>query len=199
VFSSALAIALNFFLVANPIGNSPTILSLVKHLEFNRQRTIIFREAIISLIIALFFAFFGEVFLSLLQISDYALTLTGGIVLFLVALQMLFQKPEVEVKGASKQEPFIVPIATPLISGPGLMTMIMVASKEVGNQFEIILAILITWIGVTAVLVGSPYLQKIIGKRGMAAMEQVMGMILGLISMSMIVQGANLFVKTLTA
>lgn len=193
-----LGIALIYFLVANPVGNSPAILALVKHYDFNRQKKIIFREAMISLLLALFFQFFGELFLGLLKISDYALTLTGGIVLFLVALQMIFHEPEVEGAVSLKQEPFIVPIATPLISGPGLMTTIMVSSRELNNNFKITLAILITWVGVTAVLVGAPYLQKLIGKRGMAAMEQVMGMILGLISVNMIVNGTSLFVKTLS-
>lgn len=198
MFSTALALALQYFLVANPVGNSPAILSLVKSFDFDRQKKILFRESFISLIIALFFQYFGEIFLTTLQISNYALTLTGGIVLFLVALQMLFHKPEVEVEGAIKQEPFIVPIATPLISGPGLMTMIMISSAEADNTFEITIAILIAWIGVIGVLVSAPYLQKLIGKRGMAAMEQIMGMILGLISMGMILKGADLFVKTLS-
>lgn len=196
--TTSLSIALIYFLVANPIGNSPAILSLVKDYDFDRQKKIIFREAMISLILALFFQFFGELFLGMLKISDYALTLTGGIVLFLVALQMLFHKPEVTEKAKVKQEPFIVPIATPLISGPGLMTMIMVSSREENNNIKITLAILIAWVGVTVILVASPYLQKLIGTRGMAALEQVMGMILGLISMGMIVSGATLFIKTLS-
>jgi multiple antibiotic resistance protein len=198
VNTSSFSIALIYFLVANPVGNSPAILSLVKDYDFDRQKKIVFREALISLIIALFFQYFGEFFLSLLKISDYALTLTGGIVLFLVALQMLFHKPETSDSLSPKQEPFIVPIATPLISGPGLMTMIMVSSKEANNNFKITLAILIAWIGVIGVLVGAPYLQKLIGKRGMDALEQIMGMILGLISIGMIVNGARLFVKTLS-
>ncbi|HEV8051868.1 MAG TPA: MarC family protein [Parachlamydiaceae bacterium] len=196
--SSALSIALIYFLVANPIGNSPAILSLVKDYDFSRQKKIIFREAMISLLLALFFQFFGEIFLGALKISDYALTLTGGLVIFLVALQMIFHKPESASTDTVKQEPFIVPIATPLISGPGLMTMIMVTSREEHNDFKITLAILITWIGVTAVLVGAPYLQLLIGKRGIAALEQIMGMILVLISMNMIVSGVNIFLKTLS-
>ena len=187
-----------FFLVANPIGNSPAILSLVKDFDFSRQKKIIFREAMISLALAYFFQFFGEIFLGALQISDYALTLTGGLVIFLVALSMIFHKPESDAVDTVKQEPFIVPIATPLISGPGLMTMIMVSSKEAQNDLTISLAILITWIGVTAVLVGAPYLQLLIGKRGIAALEVVMGMILVLLSMNMIVNGVNLFLKTLS-
>jgi len=196
--TTSLSIALIYFLVANPIGNSPAILSLVKDYDFDRQKKIIFREAMISLILALFFQFFGELFLGMLKISDFALTLTGGIVLFLVALQMLFHKPEVKDNAVAKAEPFIVPIATPLISGPGLMTMIMVSSREENNNLKITLAILIAWVGVTVVLLAAPYLQKLIGNRGIAAMEQIMGMILGLISMGMIVNGVSLFVKTLS-
>lgn len=185
-----------FFLVANPVGNSPTILALLKDYSFDRQKKIMLREAIISLLIALFFQFFGEIFLNLLNVSHYALTLTGGLILFILALQMIFHAPETTIDGQIKREPFIVPIATPLISGPGLMTVIMVNSRNELNDIKISGAILIAWIGVISVLVAAPYLQKVIGKRGMAAMEQVMGLILGLISMQMIVNGLKLFVNT---
>lgn len=188
--------ALTFFLVANPIGNSPTILSLVKNFDFEKQKKIVFRESMISLIIALFFLFFGEVFLNLLNISSYALKFTGGIVLFLVALQMIFHKPENAQDEEHKKEPFIVPIATPIISGPGLMTMIMVSSST-NSMVVVFFAILLAWVGVTSILVSAPYIQKLVGKRGMAGMEQVMGMILGLMSMQMIVHGSEEFVKTL--
>jgi multiple antibiotic resistance protein len=197
VESTSLALAVIYFLVANPIGNSPAILSLIKHCDFARQKQIVFREAMISLAIILFFQYVGEIFLGMLKVSDYALTITGGLVLFLTSLQMLFHKPESAAEAANKTEPFIVPIATPLIAGPGLMTMVMVSSKEVGNNFVITLAILIAWIGVTLVLVGAPYVQKLIGKRGMAALEQVMGMILALISTAMLFNGFALFIKTL--
>lgn len=195
---SAFALALTFFLVANPIGNSPTILALVKDFPFERQKKIIFREGVIAFIIALFFQFFGELFLGMLRISSFALSLTGGSVLFIVALQMIFHKPEDPKNIQLKQEPFIVPIATPLISGPGLMTMIMVSSRAESDDFKISMAILLAWVGVMIVMVCAPYLQKLIGKRGLTALEQVMGMVLGLISMQMIVNGAKLFVKTLS-
>lgn len=186
-----------FFLVANPIGNSPTILALLKDFDFDRQRKIVFREAIFALVITLLFMFFGEFFLKLLQVNLYALTLTGGVVLFIIALQMIFHKPETSQGGVAKREPFIVPIAIPLITGPGLMTMIMVNSRAEMNDFKLTVALLIAWVGVIVVLVTAPYLQKLIGKRGMAAMEQVMGLVLGLISMQMLVSGTMLFVKSL--
>ncbi len=195
---SIFALALTFFLVANPIGNSPAMLALVKDFPFERQKIIIFREGIIAFIIAIFFQFFGELFLGALHISDYALALTGGMVLFIVALQMLFHKPEEKQGVQLKQEPFIVPIATPLISGPGLMTMIMVSSRAEANDLKMTLAIMLAWVGVMAVVIGAPYLQKLIGKHGLAALEQVMGLVLGLMSMQMIINGAYLFAKTLS-
>lgn len=190
-------LALTFFLVANPIGNSPAIMALLKNFDFDRQKKIVLREAFISFLIAIFFQFFGEIFLGALKISDYALSLTGGIILFILALRMIFHAPESADETARKTEPFIVPIATPIISGPGLMTMIMIRTREAENFWLVTLAIIIAWVGVTFVLGFAPYLQKLIGKRGMDAMEQVMGMILGLIAVNMIINGAHLFVKTL--
>lgn len=190
--------ALTFFLVTNPIGNSPTILALVKDFSFKDQKRIILREALFSLIVALCFLYLGEVFLSYLQIETYAVTLTGGILLFLVALQMIFAiAKKTEATASLKQEPFIVPIATPLLSGPGLLTIIMLTSKLEQNNLYITLSILIAWIGVFAVMAAAPYLQRRLGKRGMVALEQFMGLLLAIISMGMIVHGVNLFLDTL--
>lgn len=190
---SIFSIALTFFLVTNPIGNSPAILALVKNFDFDRQKKIMLREAIFALLIALFFQYLGEPFLNLLNIQKYAVTLCGGTLLFLVSLQMIFAMPETESTASLQQEPFFVPIATPLLSGPGLLTIIMLKSQLAQNQFFITCAILIAWIGVIAVMVLAPYLQKILGKRGMVALEQFMGLILAMIAMQMIVQGATLF------
>jgi len=197
---SVFSIALTLFLVTNPIGNTPAIIALVKDFEFNRQRRILFREAIFSLLIALFFQFCGEKFLTVLQINDYAVTLCGGTLLFLTALRMIFPTDPTIHKGEeiSQEEPYIVPIATPLLSGAGLLTIIMLYSKQENNYFKIFSAILIAWVGVIAVLVAAPYLQKIIGKKGMLALEQLMGMILAMMSVEMLVKGMRIFIHTLT-
>lgn len=192
----ALKIAFTFFLVANPIGNSPAILAVVKDLPFDRQRKVLLREALIALALALFFQFFGEAFLTSLNIDRYTVSLCGGVMLFIVALKMIFPV-RTEEQHLTLKEPMIVPIATPLISGPGLLTIIMVKSKEEENFMLISAAILIAWIGVTFVLTTAPYLQRIFGNRGMIALEQLMGMVLSMISMEMIVNGSSLFVKTL--
>lgn len=194
---SLINLAITFFLVANPIGNSPTIMALIKNYDFEKQKRIVLREAFFSFLIAIFFQFFGDFFLSSLGISLYALSLTGGIILFTIALQMIFHKPEALTETKLAHEPFIVPIAMPIISGPGLMTMIMVSAREADNFLGITFAIILAWVGVTTVLWLSPNLQKIIGIRGMDALEQIMGMILGFIAVNMIINGTHLFVKTL--
>lgn len=190
--------ALTFFLVTNPIGNSPTILALVKDFSFKDQQRIILREALFSLIVALCFQYLGELFLNMLNIETYAVTLCGGLLLFLLSLQMIFAiAKQNETTTALKQEPFIVPVATPLLAGPGLLTIIMLTSKMEQNNLRVTLSLVIAWIGVFVVMAVAPYLQRLLGRRGMLALEQFMGMLLAIISMGMIVQGINLFLDTL--
>lgn len=195
---SILSNALLFFLVTNPIGNTPTILAIVKDYPFDRQKKILLREGVFSLLIALFFQYFGEFFLNLLQAQTYALTLCGGILLFIVSLHMIFPKRSGAANDKPKQEPFIVPIATPLLTGAGIMSIIMIKAKLAQNNFEITLAILLAFGGVIGVMAMAPYLQKIIGKRGLDALEQIMGMVLALIATEMLVKGSVMFVQTLS-
>jgi multiple antibiotic resistance protein len=196
---SIIQLAMIFFIVTNPIGNSPTIIALIKDHTIREQQKILFRESMFSMILAIFFLFLGETFLKNLHIQNYALTTSGGILLFIVALKMIFSvRGETKIEGP-KQDPFIVPIATPLLSGAGLLTMIMLYSKQEANDTKILFAILLAWIGVTIVLVTAPYLQIFLGKRGLSALEQLMGMLLAMIAMEMIVQGTSLFLTALSA
>lgn len=197
VLVSLFQIALTFFLVTNPIGNSPTVLALVKNYDFEKQKWILVREGIISFLIAIFFQYLGERFLGLLQVTDYAMTLCGGILLVLISLMMIFPKSETTKKLTQEQEPFIVPIAIPLLSGPGVLTMIMLFSRQESNDLKISGAIFLAWAGVVAVMLAAPYMQKVLGKRGLIALEQLMGMLLSMIALSMIVNGLKLFIATL--
>lgn len=193
---SLFQIALTFFLVTNPIGNSPAILALVKDFEFERQRKILLREGLIALFIALFFQYFGELFLGVLQVQDFAVSITGGLLLFLVALGMIFSTGDTSNESKQqKQEPFIVPIATPILSGPGLMAIIMLFSRQEANNLKITFAILLAWVFVLAVVATAPYLQRLLGKRGLVALEQLMGMLLAMMSAGMILNGIKIFVE----
>lgn len=194
---SLINIALTFFLVANPIGNSPAIIALIKDFDFEKQKKIMFRESLFALLIALFFQYLGEVFLYQLNIKDFTVSLCGGILLFLVALNMIFPSHQSEEVVTKKKEPMIVPIATPLISGPAILTIIMIYTQQEPNYIKISLAICLAWVGVTAILMLAPYLKRILHKEGLGAMEQMMGMILSMMAVEMIVQGLNQFIKAI--
>lgn len=189
------SIALTLFLVANPIGNTPAFVTVVKDFAFERQKIILFREAVFSFLLAVLFLFIGEHFLSAIQIQPYAVSISGGILLFLVALNMIFPQQAVKSKDKKPQEPFIVPIATPLIAGGGTLSTIMIYAAKEQNNLKMFLAICLAWLGVIFVVVSSAYLQKVFGKRGLLALEQLMGMILMMISMEIIVKGVMMFMQ----
>lgn len=155
------------------------------------------REGLIALLLAVFFQYFGDYFLGTLMLQDYTIALCGGILLFMISLSLIFPKHEVGTRKALQQEPFIVPIATPLITGPGLLTIVMLYSKQVPSSATLTLALCIAWIAVWAILLLTPYLQKLLGNRGVKTLEQIMGMVLSMISTEMIVKGIQLFMQKL--
>jgi multiple antibiotic resistance protein len=192
-FAILVPLSINLFIISNPIGNSPAVLAMIKDFPLERQKKIMIREGLIALFIAFFAQFFGEWFLSLLGLKQYAVALCGGILLFLVAISLLFPKPQENVKEL-KKEPFVVPIATPLLTGPSMIAIIMLKSQEISGFATLSLSLLIAWCGVMPVLLFTPYLQKALGKRGVIALEQFMGMILTMLSLEMILKGIQLYV-----
>jgi len=194
---SVFQLAFIIFIITNPIGNCPAVIALIKDHGIKDQQRILLRESIFALILAIFFLVLGETFLSGLQIQNYALSMSGGVLVFLISLKMIFSIRSDDTIERPKQDPYIVPIATPLLSGAGLLTMIMLYSKQEQNDWKVFFAILIAWIGVTAVMVTAPYLQVILGKRGLAALEQLMGLFLAMMAVGMMVKGASLFLIAL--
>lgn len=194
---SIFQLALTFFIVTNPIGNTPTLLALLKEYDFQNQRRILVREGFISFLIALFFQYFGDFFLGLLNIRDYAMTMCGGIILFILAIEMIFPIKANLNDPSAKQEPFIVPIATPLLSGAGVLSLIMLFAKQEANNFKISLAIILAWSGVIAVMAFAPYLQKMLGRKGLLALEQLMGMLLAVIACTVLVKGLQLYMEAM--
>lgn len=194
---SIIQLATIYFLITNPIGNSPAILALIKDYDLKTQQKIMFRESMFSMFLAIFFLFLGGSFLETLNISQYSLMFSGGILLFVVALHMIFSFHKENAVEKPKQDPFIVPIATPLISGAGLLAAIMLTAQQEQNRLHILLAIFVAWTGITLILVVAPYLQILLGKRGLSALEQLMGMLLSMIAIQMVVNGSNLFLSCL--
>lgn len=191
--------AIIFFFVANPIGNAPAILAMVKDFDLVHQRRILTREVLIALLLALFFQFFGELFfLKMLNVKGYTTNITGGILLFLTAFEMIFPRKQGVQGPALHKEPYIVPIATPLLSGPGLLTIIMLKASLPGSEFAVSCAIFIAWAGVALILLTAPYLQRVLKQRGMLALEQLMGMIVVMMAIDMIVKGIQKYHAAVT-
>lgn len=192
-----ITLVVTLFLVANPVGNAPGILALIKDFSFEEQQKILFKESVVAMLLAIFFQCFGEVFLGVLNIQNYTVSLCGGILLLLVALGMIFPHDPELAGEALKKPPFIVPIAIPLISGPGALTMIMLFTHHEPSFIKLLLAIVLAWTLIGTVLILSPYLQKFLRRRGMLALEQLMGLIVTLMAIEMIRTGLLQFKEIL--
>lgn len=196
-FALIKTLATTFFIISNPIGNSPAILALVKDYPLKRQKYILYRECFLGLILALFFQYFGEHFLEALMLKDYSIALCGGILLLLVALKLIFPDHSNDSKLKQSSEPFFVPIATPLLAGPGLLTIIMLYSRQIPSNIIVSVSLIAAWIAVIIILQITPYLQKLLGNKGITALEQLMGMVLAMISTEMIVGGVKLYIQSI--
>jgi multiple antibiotic resistance protein len=186
------SIALTLFLVLDPFGNIVVIHNALSRVPAERRTAVLLRELLIALGILLFFLFAGSFTLALLGIRQDALSISGGILLFLIALGMVFPEKSV-IHENGTEEPFIVPIAVPLIAGPSAIALLLlISSRNPGDQGSSALAILLAWVGTTAVLVVSPRLIRLFGKRGTQALERLMGLMLILISVQMFLDGIAL-------
>jgi multiple antibiotic resistance protein len=193
-FASAV---LTIFLVMDPIGNIPVFLSVLKDVKEQRQSRIVARESVFALFILLFFLFFGPSLMNLLDIRLEALYISGGVLLFIIALGMIFpnlmyrnlgEEPRIE------SEPFIVPLATPLLAGPSTMATIMIfSSRQQSVLWQWVLALGLAWIFSTIILLFSNRLSRILGPRGLLACERLMGMILTVIAVQMFLNGIREF------
>ena len=126
-----LSAALLLFLVMDPLGNIPLFLTALKNVPIERRVRVILRELFIALGIMVLFLFSGQAFLSALNISEPALTTTGGVILFLIAIKMIFPSDDGDKKHANEEEPFIVPLAIPYVAGPSALATLLLIMKAV--------------------------------------------------------------------
>lgn len=191
-----LSIAFNLFILMDSIGNIPVFISILKEISPQRQRVIIFRELLFALALIILFNFLGDFLLKFLGISQDAVMIAGGIILFLIALKMIFpSKTNHMSEGEEIKEPFIVPLAVPLIAGPAVLASVMLYSRHepVGTM---LLAIILAWAASTIILLSSSFLKTILGSRGIVACERLMGLLLTLIAVQMFLQGVSLYMTT---
>lgn len=192
---SMLSIAFSLFLLMDPIGNIPFYISFLKGLEAKRQRYIIFRELIIALGIIILFNFVGDGLMKFLHIQGATIQIAGGIILFLLCLKMIFPPPHDSNENIPHDtEPFIVPLAVPLIAGPSVLAAVTIYSRQASGP-KMVGAILIAWFVSLIILLASSSLKRILGWRGIIAIERLMGLILILIAVQMFMSGLSSFVS----
>ncbi len=186
----------SLFLLMDSVGNVPLFISILKNIPPARQLKIILRELIIALFVMVTFHFLGDVFLNALQIQQYAVLVSGGIILFLLSLKMIFPQghdPNADI--GKDKEPFIVPLAIPLVAGPAVLAAIILYSRQQPNTYITITAIFLAWAISTLILLSSAFLNKILGMRGILATERLMGLILTMMSVQMFLEGISQFTQ----
>lgn len=178
------------FLVMDPVGNVPAFLALLQGIEHPRRTWVIFRESLFALLTLVLFLFAGPSVLKLLNISEPSLSISGGIILFLIAIRMIFP-PQGGIFGEqTKGEPFIVPLAIPFFAGPSALTTVMLLTTQFPGRTEAHLAALfIAWAATTAILLLSGFLKAILGERGLTACERLMGLVLTPVAVQMFLDG----------
>jgi len=180
--------------VMDPLGNIPVFLSILKDVDEKRRQWILARELLIALIVLLIFLWGGEAVLNLLGLRQESISIAGAIILFLIAIRMIFPSPFGLMGESPEGEPFIVPLAIPMVAGPSALaiSMLMVTSDP-SRMFDWTMALVGAWAASAIILMCAPLLLKALGNRGLIAVERLMGMILVIISVQMFFDGVGSF------
>lgn len=197
-----IASASALFLVMDPPGNAPLVQGLLQKVEKKRRVAILVREMMIVLVLLFLFYFLGEEILGWLGLSSGSLNITGGIMLFLIAVGMVFPSTAThEAHNAGhEEEPFIVPVAMPLIVGPAAISLVMMQAAMAASEHMVtegILAMLLAWLGAALLLFFSGKLLGYLGEKGTVALTRLMGTVLVMIAVQMVLNGITEYLKVL--
>lgn len=193
-FASATILLL---LITDPVGNIPVFANALKHVAPERRARVILREMLIAFFLLLTFMFVGEGFLRVMNLSELSLQIGGGVILFLIALRMVFPPPAAE-EAEILTEPLIVPLAIPAIAGPSaLATVLLLVSQQPERRWEWIAALCVTMVISAVVLVSAERIQRIVGPRLVTAVERLMGLVLVSVAIEMMLRGAKTFAMQL--
>jgi MarC family membrane protein len=191
-FTSAVVILV---LVMDPIGNIPLFVSVLAQVEPQRRLRVIARECAIAFLVLLAFVLFGRGLLGVMGISDSSLTIAGGVILFLVALRMVFRHPEGLFGDGQRGEPFIVPLAVPALAGPAAIATVVLQVSRAPERLLEWMAVVATGMLVTLiVLLAADRLARLLGERALTALERLMGLVLTAIAVEMLLRGIRAFV-----
>ncbi len=191
------AAAATLFFVMDPLGNIPVFNAVLSRFTPRRRAQITARELVIALVILLTFLFAGTAILDFLGLTQPSLNIAGGVLLFIIALRMIFPHASGEV-ASERDEPLIVPLAMPMVAGPSTIAiLLLLSSTEPARIWEWCTALVIAWAVTTVLLTASPFLLRVLGDRGLRALERLMGMLLVLLATQMLLDGVREFVESL--
>ncbi len=188
-FNFIVQTATMLFLILNPLGNIPAYVGILRLYSPREYRHIVIREMFAGLGILLIFLFFGSNILSLLHISTIALSIAGGIILFMVALKMVFSSTDSSDVKRTK-EPFLVPLAFPLFAGPSSITMVIITrGTPDATMTGLLAAVIIAWLPAALILFSGRFIEKILGNKVLDALESLMGFLLTVVAVQMLING----------
>jgi multiple antibiotic resistance protein len=198
---TTLSAGIMLFLIMDPLGNIPVFLSLLKDVSPKRRRLVLIRELLIALGVLLVFLIGGTHILELLQLKQESISIAGGIVLFLIAIRMVF--PAADGAGlfgkSGAGEPFIVPMAIPGVAGPSAMAaLLLLTNSQPGRTADWAIALLLAWLATAVILLSSTYLFRWLGESVLTALERVMGMLLIALSVQMLLGGVTAYLHLRT-
>ncbi len=185
-----IATVILLLILLDPLGNVPLLISLLRPLEPVRRTQVVLRENAIAALLLIVFVFTGDWLLAVLHLSPSALEISGGLILFLIAVRMVFPAHgHDDDYAAINGEPLIVPIAVPMIAGPAALATVLLTARQ-GTQLGTLLGAIVVAIVInTVTLLAAERLSRLFGKAGLAAMERLMGLILTTMAVQMLISG----------
>jgi MarC family membrane protein len=187
------------FLVMDPLGNIPVFLSVLEDVAPERRTRVLIRELLLAFVVLVLFLFFGQYVLGFLQLSQHSIRIAGGIILFLIALKMVFPvKRSAHMAEEIQGEPLLVPLAIPMVAGPSAMAIVMLmATNNPDRMMDWLLALFLAWLLSSLILVSANGLKRFLGQRGLIAMERLMGMLLIALAVQMLLEGISAYLVEL--
>lgn len=185
------------FVVMDPLGNIPIFLSVLDTVKPERRYKVLARELLLALVILFAFLFGGQYLLAALHLSQYSISVAGGIILFLIALKMIFpvqRQMREDDEADEDEEPFLVPLAVPMVAGPSAMAILLLLATRHPDRLGLwSLALFLAWAATAIILAAAPLIKHVLGKRGLIATERLMGMLLVAIAVQMFLEGITEF------
>lgn len=182
------------FLVIDPFGNVPFFVAALQRVAPERQGLVVLRELCFALAIMVLFLFLGRPLLGVLAISGPALSIAGGVILFLIALRMVFPLPGRGLSEDVEGEPFLVPLAVPYVAGPSVLAAeLLLMSREPARWPVWLAALGLAWLFTALILLAASRFAARLGKRGLIAIERLMGMLLVALAVQMFLDGLDAY------